>query len=105
MEQTKCSCGKECSCKELREENKRLRRAVILLFAAKEKEKKEKVEFIGDEHPYPKLAPKYWRDAKAKELRERRRKKLNGNSIFTRSKRSLVSWLTNSKRIWSRQGK
>ena len=66
---------------------------------------KEKVDFLGDEHPYPKLAPKYWRNAKAKILREGRRKKLNGSSTFTRSKRSFISWLTAPKRIWSRQGK
>ena len=105
MEQTKCSCGKKCSCKKLREENRRLRRAIILLFDARRKKKKEKVDFIGDEHPYPKLAPKYWRDAKAKELKERRRKKLNGSNTFTRSKRSFISWFTAPERIWSSQGK
>ena len=71
----------------------------------KEMKEKENVDFLGDEHPYPKLAPKYWRDAKAKILRERRRKKLNGNSIFTRSKRSFISWFTAPERIWSSQGK
>ena len=43
----------------------------------------EQIDFIGNEHPFPRLAPQYWRDAKAKELRQFRKE---------RKKRIAKSW-------------
>ena len=56
MEQTKCSCGKECSCEKLEKELKNLRHFCVQLIIDKNKLKR-------------KLAPKSWRDKEARKLR------------------------------------
>ena len=70
MEQTKCGCGKECSCKKLEEEVKRLRRFCLQLIVDKTRLER-------------KLKPQSWRDEEARKLRKRR--KQNGSNRISRS--------------------
>lgn len=50
---------------------------------------KEKIDYIGNYHPHPKEAPKYWRMARMKELRQQvLRNKL-------KKEKSMISWIKN----------
>ena len=50
---------------------------------------KEKVDYIGNYHPHPKEAPKYWRMARMKELRQ----EVLRNKL--KKEKSMISWIKN----------